>query len=117
MAFNAWLFHHILFYVAEYEVMLLQHNFTTLQNELPPVDIATCTLKQILDRSNISDIERSGGSSRQKSKLIKIILMKGKSTCKDFVTAIKEQFKRTDLVQQMEKYNDDVTRRGDHIHT
>lgn len=43
--------------------------------------------------------------------------MKGKSTCKDFVTAIKEQFKRTDLVQQMEKYNDDVTRRGDHIHT
>lgn len=114
-AFNAWLFLNILFYVAEYAVCI-QHNFTTLQNELPSIDFAICKLKKILDRSNISDIDKSGGSTRQKSKLIKIILMKGMPTCGDFVTAIKEHFKRTDLVQQMEKHNVDVIRRGNHIY-
>lgn len=115
MTFNAWLFHHILFYVAEYAVCI-QHSFTTLQNELPPIDFAICMLEQILDRSNISDIDKSGGSTRQKSKLIKIILMKGMPTCKDFVTTIQVQFEREDLVQQMEEHNADVTRRGNHTY-
>lgn len=115
MAFNAWLFQHILFYVAEYAVCI-QHNFTTLQEELPPIDVAICMLKQILDRSNISDIEKGGGRTCQKSKLIKIILMKGMPTCEDFVTAIQQKFERTDFVRKMEMHNDDVTRRGNHLY-
>lgn len=103
----------MLFYVAE-EAVCIQHNFTTLQTELPSIDLATRMMDHVLDRSNKSDIDRCGGPIRQKSKLIKIILMKGMSTCNDFVTAIDLQLKRKDLVQQMERHNDDVRRRGNH---
>lgn len=103
----------MLFYVAE-EAVCIQHNFTTLQTELPSIDLATRMMDHVLDRSNKSDIDRCGGPIRQKSKLIKIILMKGKFTCKNFVTAIKEQFERADLVQRMKRHNDDVGGRGNH---
>lgn len=107
------LFHCILFYVAK-EAVCIQHNFTTLQTELPSIKLATRMLKNVLDHSNISDIDRCGGPFLQKSKLIKIILMKGVLTCKNFVTAIELQLKRTDLVQQMKRHYDDVRGRGNH---
>lgn len=104
-----------MFHVAQ-EAVCIQHNFTTLQTELPSIDLATRMLKDMLDRSNISDIDRCGGPIRQKSKLIKIILMKGKLTCENFVKAIKEQFERAPLVQRMERHNDDVGGRGSHTY-
>lgn len=108
------LFYCILFYVAV-DVVCIQHSFTFLQTELPSIDLATRILTDMLNCSNISDIERCGGPIRQKSKLIKIILMKGILTCESFVTAIKEEFKRTDLLQRMERHNDDVGERGNHF--
>lgn len=42
--------------------------------------------------------------------------MKGMLTCRNFVTAIESQLKRTDLVQQMKRHNNDVNRRGNHLY-
>lgn len=102
---------HIFFYVAE-EAIRIQHNFTTLQEELPGIDFVTHMLKHVLSHSNISDIDRCGGVFRQKSKLIKIVLMKGMSTCEEFLKSIELILKRRDLVQQMKNYSDAVTKRG-----
>lgn len=81
--------------------MWIQHNFTILQEELPDSDYATVIMKQVLDFSNISDIESCKGAFRQKSKLLKILLMKGQRACKVLLSTIKDVLKREDLILNM----------------
>lgn len=92
--------------------MWIQHNFTILQEELPATDCATVIMKQVLDISNISDIESCNGAFRQKSKLLKILLMKGQHACEKLISAIKYILNREDLVLNMESKSKSVINRG-----
>lgn len=91
----------------------IQHNFTLLQEELPGTDIATVTMERILDKSNISDIECCSGAIRQKSKLLKILLMKGNSACMNLLRVVEVDLKREDLLQTMKKRSANIKERGD----
>lgn len=82
--------------------MWIQHNFTILQEELPDCDCATVIMKDVLSISNISDIESCYGAFRQKSKLLKILLMNGQDACKYLLSAIEHVLNREDLVLNME---------------
>lgn len=90
----------------------IQHNFTLLQEELPGTDIATVTMERILDESNISDIECCSGAIRQKSKLLKILLMKGNSACMELLRVVEVDLKREDLLQTMKKRSANIKERG-----
>lgn len=96
--------------------MWIQRNFTLLQEELP--DYATsCVydtdiMKHVFDYSNISDIESCNGTYRQKSKLLKILLMKGQDACEGLISAIKENLERKDLIHKMKRKCSDVVKRG-----
>lgn len=79
----------------------IQHNFTLLQEELPYADLTTTIMEHMLDQSNISDIESCTGQIRQKSKLLKIILTKGKPACKELLRALEVDLKRPELIQKM----------------
>lgn len=92
--------------------MWIQHSFTILQEELPDADCTAIIMKHVLDFSNISDIDSCNGSFRQKSKLLKIILMKGEPACKKLVDAIRYVLKREDLIQTMESRHNAVLNRG-----
>lgn len=95
----------------------IQHNFTTLQEELPKTDHATTLLKNLLDESNVSDIQRCSGTIRQKAKLLKILILKGQDACKQFFDEIKSEtgMDREDLIEKMIKKNTDVISRGNEI--
>lgn len=66
----------------------------------------------MLDKSNISDIECCTGIRRQKSKLLKILLMKGKLACKELFRVVEVDLKKKELVQQMAKKSADMKTRG-----
>lgn len=116
LSFSLFIFNLILggffgFILAEIAICI-QHNFTLLQMELPDTDYSVPLLEHILDPSNISDIEVCGGSIRKKSKLLKIILMKGNHACTELFHVLKSVLKREDLIQLMIKKSADITRRG-----
>lgn len=90
----------------------IQHNFTTLQEELPETDHATTMMENLLDESNVSDIQRCSCTIRQKAKLLKILILKGQDACKQLFTVIQSSLKREDLIQKMIKKNTDVISKG-----
>lgn len=98
-------------FIAEY-ALCIQHNFTTLQDELPEADYATTMMEHVLSESNVSDIQHCRGTIRQKSKLLKILISNGQHSCKELFNAIESNLKRTDLIQKMMNKSTDVTRRG-----
>lgn len=69
-------------------------------------------MEHVLNRSNISDIEHCNGKIRQKSKLLKILLMKGCSACKELFRAIEIDLKRKDLITTMEIKTAEKEKRG-----
>lgn len=93
----------------------IQHNFTTLQEELPETDHATTMMEKLLDESNVSDIQRCTGTIRQKAKLLKILILKVQDACKQLFNVIKSSLKREDLIQKMIRKNTDVISRGNEI--
>lgn len=99
------------YFVAEY-AYCIQLNFTLLLDELP--DSALIIMEHVLDQSNISDIESCSGTRRQKSKLLKILLMKGELACKELFGAVKVDLKREDLIQIMTSRSAEINERGKH---
>lgn len=107
------MFIHRLF-SAEHAVCI-QHNFTTLQDELPGADYATAIMENVLSKSNLSDIDSCSGTYRQKSKLLKILILNGQYACQQLMEAIKSNLKRKDLIQKMIKQSEGIIRRGNKI--
>lgn len=99
--------------VAEYAVCI-QHNFTTLQNELPEVDHATFMMKHVLTESDVSDIQRCS-TILQKSTLLKILILKGDHACKELMVAIKLNLRREDLLPKMIEKSKDLIRGGNEM--
>lgn len=81
-----------------------------LQTELPCI----MCMEHFLDQSNISDIESCSGAIRKNSKLLKILLMKGESTCEEFLRVLEVDLKKEDLVKTMKK-NSEVKKRAGKI--
>lgn len=100
--------------LAEHAVCV-QHNFTTLQDELPEADHATTMMENLLDESNLSDIQRCSGTIRQKAKLLKILILKGHDACRQLFNVIRSGLRRGDLIQKMINKNTEVIRRGTDI--
>lgn len=69
-------------------------------------------IEGIFDVYNIADVKSCTGTRRKKSKILKILLMKGETACADFFRGVEENLKRTDLIQKMEKNSNDRIRRG-----
>lgn len=85
--------------------------------ELPETDHATAIMEHLLDESNISDIEHCIGNIRQKSKLLKILLMKGNPACMELFRAIKVDLKRNDLIKTMKNKSAEKVNRGIILYT
>lgn len=100
--------------LAEHAVCV-QHNFTTLQDELPEADHATTMMENLLDESNLSDIQRCRGTIRQKAKLLKILILKGHDACRQLFNVIRSGLMREDLLQKMINKNTEVIRRGTYL--
>lgn len=92
----------------------IQHNFTLLQEELPYTDDeAIVIIEHIFDDSNIADVQSCTGTRRKKSKILKILLLKGETACVEFFRVVEKDLKRKDLIQKMKKRSDDRIERGD----
>lgn len=83
----------------------IQHNFTLYFT-------ATITMEHILDKSNISGIEYCFGARRQKSNLLKLLLMKGNSACTELLRVVEVGLKRLDLLQTMIERSANIKERG-----
>lgn len=105
-------YYSIFLFVAVY-ALCIQHNFTLLQEELPYIeDEAIVIIEHIFDDSNIADVKRCTGTRRKKSKILKILLMKGETACLEFFRVLGEDLKKNDLIQRMEENSNDRIRRG-----
>lgn len=92
--------------------MYIQRNFTTLLQELPDIELVASILENVLDSSDMVDINSCPGRIRQLAKLLKILMMKGKPACDELLTAIKAYLKREDLIIKMKKNHVAIERRG-----
>lgn len=91
----------------------IQHNFTLLQEELPYTDDeAIVLIEHIFEYFNIADVQRCTGTRRKKSKILKILLLKGETACVEFCRVVEEDLKRKDLIQKMKERSDDRIKRG-----
>lgn len=90
----------------------MRRNFTLLQNELPYINCLMQHVCVILDENISSDIEALSGEVRQKSKLLKILMMNKHLPCKGFFRVIEIYVGREDLVQEMKKNSFDMQQRG-----
>lgn len=99
-------------FILSEDALCIQHNFTTLQDELPGADAATNMMENVLSKSNVSDIERCNGTYRQKSKLLKILILNGQYACQQLFEAIHTSLRREDLVQKMINHSEGIIRRG-----
>lgn len=106
-------FIHKLF--AAENALCIQHNFTTLQDELPGADAATNMMENVLSESNVSDIESCNGTYRQKSKLLKILILNGQYACQQLFEAIHTSLRREDLIQKMINHSASIIRRGNEM--
>lgn len=112
--FNIFFSDHIkCLFVAEC-TQCIQHNFTLLQVELPDPDHALEMIGYMLDNSNIDDIKRfeKHGKIRQKSKLLKILLVKGNPACMELFRVIEVDLKRGDLIETMKRKSTERVNRG-----
>lgn len=98
-------------FVVEYR-LCIQHNFTTLQIELPDYESVTIMMEHVLSVSDISCIQCCSGSVRQKSKMLKILIMKGEHACKKLFETIEFDLGRKDLTLKMTKKSHDLKMRG-----
>nr|XP_022306259.1 uncharacterized protein LOC111112774 isoform X3 [Crassostrea virginica] len=92
--------------------LCMRQNFTLLQNELPCARVLMEYICIILDDTLSSDIEAISGEIRQKSKLLKILMMDKTLPCKGFLRVIKRYVGREDLVRRMKNNSFDMQQRG-----
>ena len=67
---------------------------------------------EFLSTTNISDIHCTSNATRQKSKLLKILIMKGEPPCQKLVRVIKEDLKNEKLINIMKKRSKYLKNRG-----
>lgn len=95
-----------------YCAICIQHNFTFLQEKLPDADCTTAVMDNLFDKTNHYDIDHCEGKIRKKSKLLKILLMKGNPACMDFFKVIEANLDTGNLIPIMKKRSADKTTRG-----
>lgn len=69
-----------------------------------------------LSTANISDIECISNATRQKSKLLKILIMKGELPCQKLFKVIKEDLKNEKLINIMKMRSEYLKNRGKCCH-
>lgn len=88
-----------------------QHNFTFLQDELQVGNSYRAVfMEHVLDSPTFSDIQMCTSARRQISKLLKALIRKGKTACKELFRIIEVDLKREDLIQEMKKRSADMRR-------
>lgn len=92
--------------------LYIQHSFTLLQKELPDADCTTAVMDHLFDTTNLYDIDHCKGKIRKKSKLLKILLMKGNAACMELFKVIEANLERVDLIQKMKTRLEDIKSRG-----
>lgn len=80
--------------------------------ELPNADYVTEVMGHMFDRTNEYDIAHCKGEIRQKSKILKILLLKGNCACMELFKVVGEIMKREDLLQTMKERSDYIKTRG-----
>nr|XP_034318199.1 sacsin-like isoform X8 [Crassostrea gigas] len=90
----------------------IQHNFILLQENIPCFGDARFLMEHELDPTNISDIESCKSAVRKISKLLKILLIRGKPACKEFFRVMEVDLKREDLIQKMKYKSEEIKQRG-----
>ncbi|XP_061164251.1 uncharacterized protein LOC133173280 [Saccostrea echinata] len=93
----------------------IQQNFCLLKEELPDSRDAKMMVDQMygfLDQTNISDINWFTGARKQKSKLLKILLIKGKDACEELFRVMEVDLERNDLIDKMEEKSAEMKKRG-----
>ena len=90
----------------------MRENFILLQNELPSATFLMKYICIILDDTLSSDIEAISGEIRQKSKLLKILMMNKTLPCKGFLRVIKRYVGGENLVRRMKNNSFDMQQRG-----
>lgn len=65
-----------------------------------------------LDETNVSDIDHFHTAKQQKSKLLKILLMKGKPACKELFRVVDVDLNRGDLIIRMKERSGEIKKRG-----
>lgn len=99
-------------FVADYAVCI-QRSFTTLQSELQETILPT--MEYVLTKSDVSDINRCSNRFRKISKLMKILISKGQTICREFFWAIEWIEEKEDLREKMKNKSDYLVRRGNTI--
>lgn len=95
-------------FTAEY-VHCTQHNFTFLQDELQVGNYYRAVfMEHVLDSPDFSDIQMCTSARRQISKLLKALIRKGKTACKELFRIIEVDLKREDLIQEMKNRSADM---------
>ncbi|XP_062571659.1 uncharacterized protein LOC134233692 [Saccostrea cucullata] len=93
----------------------IQQNFCLLKEELPDSKDAKIMVDQMfgfLDQTNISEINSFTSARKQKSKLLKVLLMKGKPACKEIFRVVEVELNRMDLVTKMREKSAELKKRG-----
>lgn len=106
-----------LYLLAEY-VLCIQQNLTLLKEELPDTGDAKLLMEHLygfLDQTNISDIEDQVGATSQKSKLLKILIMKGKLPCKELFRVMEVDLERGNLIEEMKTKSAHLRKRGTNL--
>ncbi|XP_078324280.1 uncharacterized protein LOC111123198 isoform X2 [Crassostrea virginica] len=96
-------------------VLCIQQNLTLLKEELPDTGDAKLLMEHLygfLDQTNISDIEDQVGATCQKSKLLKILIMKGKLPCKELFRVMEVDLERGNLIEEMKTKSAHLRKRG-----
>lgn len=104
------MFEKYILFVAQ-SALCMQQNFTCLQNELPDSGLMDY-FYECLSTSNISDIDSIPNATRKKSKLLKILIMKGESPCQKLFKIIEEDMKNEKLINTMKKRSEYLKIRG-----
>ena len=94
--------------------LLIQQNFTYLQEELPSFDVLFTMLGESLDSIDNYDMYGLSGAMRKTAKLLKILLRKGPEPCDDLMGKIKSGLRREDMINKMKERSIYLKIRGTH---
>lgn len=94
--------------------LCIQNSFTLLQKELPNADYTTAVMDHLFDKTNLNDINHCKGKIRKKSKLLKILLMKGSAACMELFNMIDTNLEREDLIKKMKTQSETKSRRSNY---
>lgn len=98
-------------FVAE-SALLIQQNFSYLQEELPRPELMLKIIGKTFDVFDHLDIEGCPNNMRKTSKLLKIILRKGEYPCRNLLHKITQDLNRKDMISRMKEKSSQLKIRG-----